>query len=134
MLELTAGKNNQKTVQNPLLRVLITPVKKTPRILVVHDEGKAEKLLEDILLSGGHKVETALNGSEAIKLCANNSFDVVFINEELSGMFPWQVSEEIKKVGKQVPVILVMGWKKSWPVHRSWSLAQMTRKRISRRR
>jgi DNA-binding NtrC family response regulator len=93
--------------------VLTTPVKKTLRILVVHDEGKAEKLLEDILLSGGHKVETAPNGSEAIKVCANNTFDVVFINEELSGMFPWQVSGEIKKLGKQVPVVLVMGWKKS---------------------
>ena len=113
MLELTAEKKHQKTAKNPLLRVLTTPVKKPLRILVVHDEGKAEKLLEDILLSGGHKVETAPNGGEAIKLCANNNFDVVFINEELSGMFPWQVSEEIKKVGKQVPVILVMGWKKS---------------------
>ena len=109
MLELTAEKNNQKTAKDPLLRVLTTPVKKPLRILVVHYEGKAEKLLEDILLSGGHKVETAPNGSEAIKLCANNTFDVVFINEALSGMFPWQVSKEIKKVDKQVPVVLLMG-------------------------
>ena len=112
MLELTAGKNNQKTSKNPLLRVLTTPVKKSLRILVVHDEGRVEKLLEDILFSGGHKVETAPDGSEAIKLCTNNTFDVVFINDELSGMFPWQVSEGIKKVGKQGSVILVMGWKK----------------------
>lgn len=113
MLELNGEKNNQKTSRNPSLRVLTSSVKKGLSILVIQDEGRVEKLLEDILCSNGHKVKTALNGSEAIKLCTNNSFDVVFINEELSGMSPWQVSEEIKKVGKQGPVVLVMGWKKS---------------------
>ena len=113
MLELTAEKKHQKTFGNPLVKVLTTPVKKSLRILVIHDEGIVEKLLEDILSSGGHKVETAPDGSEAIKLCANNTFDVVFINEGLSGMSPGQVSQEINKGGKQVPVVLVMGWKKS---------------------
>ena len=113
MLELNVDKNKQNTSRNPLLRGLTTPVKKSLRILVIHDEGIVEKLLEDILSSGGHKVETAPDGNEAIKLCAKSTFDVVFINEGLSGMSSWQVSKEIKKVGNQGPVVLVMGWKKS---------------------
>ena len=43
----------------------------------------------------------------------NNTFDVVFINEGISGMPPWKVSEEIKKVSKQARVVLVLGWKTS---------------------
>ena len=113
MVELNVEKNNQKTFGNPLLTVLTPSEKKSLRILVVHDEGRVEKLLEDILCSNGHKVETAPTSSEAIKLCANNTFDVVFINEGLSGMSPGQVSEEINKDCKQGPVVLVMGWKKS---------------------
>lgn len=87
--------------------------KKSLRLLVIHDEGRVEQLLEDILSSGGHKVTTASHGTEGITLFKNNTFDVVFINEGISGISPWQVSEEIKKVNKHACVVLVLGWKNS---------------------
>lgn len=113
MLELHKHKHNHTSVRSPLLRVSPGQRKKSLRLLVIHDEGRVEQLLEDILSSGGHKVTTSPHGSEGITLCKNNTFDVVFINEEISGMSPWQVSEEIKKVNKHACVVLVLGWENS---------------------
>ena len=95
------------------MRVSPRQRKKSLRLLVIHDEGRVEQLLEDILSSGGHKVTTAPHGSEGITLCKTNTFDVVFINEGISGISPWQVSEEIKKVCNNAYVVLVLGWKNS---------------------
>ena len=113
MLELHKHKRSHNGARSPLLRALPTQRKKSLSLLVIHDEGRVEQLLEDILTSGGHKVKTAPNGSAGLALYNNNTFDVVFINEGISGMPPWKVLEEIKKVSKQACVVLVLGWKTS---------------------
>lgn len=113
MLELHKHKHNHNGARSPRWRALPTQRKKRLSLLVIHDEGRVEQLLEDILSSGGHTVKTAPNGSAGLTLCKSTTFDVVFINEGISGMSPWKVSEEIKKVNKEARVVLVLGWKTS---------------------
>ena len=113
MLELHKHQHNHHTLRSPLLRALPSQPKKSLRLLVIHHKGRVEQLLEDILTGGGHKVKTAPNGSIGITLCKSSAFDVVFINEGISGMPPWKVLKEIKKVSKQARVVLVLGWKTS---------------------
>jgi DNA-binding NtrC family response regulator len=113
MLELHKHKRNHNGVRSPLWRVLPSQRKKSFKLLVINDEGRVEQLLEDILTSGGHTVKTVPNGSAGLTLYKNNTFDVVFINEGISGMPPWKVLKEIRKVSKPACVVLVLGWKNS---------------------
>jgi len=88
-----------------------TRQQKRVRILVVNGHGRGGKLLQDILISGGYEVEALSDGSEGVELCKKNNFTLAFIDLEISGLSAWQLSEEIKKINQDIPVILVTGWK-----------------------
>jgi signal transduction histidine kinase len=64
------------------------------RILVVDDEKSISKLLARVLTRGGHKVDTALDGREALTKLENGIYDIVFLDIKipiLSGqaIFAW---------------------------------------------
>jgi two-component system response regulator PilR (NtrC family) len=84
---------------------------KRVKILIVNGNGRGGKLLKDILISGGYEVEALSDGSEGLELCKKNNFTLVFTDLEISGLSAWQLGEEIKKINKDVPVILITGWK-----------------------
>ncbi len=50
------------------------------------------------------------SGSEAIELFRHKKFDMVFTDLGMPGISGWKVAEEIKKMDKNTPVILVTGW------------------------
>ena len=88
-----------------------TRQQKRVKILVVNGHGRGGKLLQDILISGGYEVEALSDGSEGLELCKKNNFALVFIDLEISGLSTWQLAEEIKKINKDIQVILITGWK-----------------------
>lgn len=79
-------------------------------ILVVEDERGIRELLCDLLICDGHEVMDACDGSQAIKLFRQKNFDMVFTDLGMPGISGWQLAEEIKKIDKRIPVILVTGW------------------------
>jgi len=81
------------------------------KILVVNGHGRGGKLLQDILISGGYAVEALSDGREGLERCKKNSFTLVFIDLEISGLAAWQLAEEIKKLNQDIAVILITGWK-----------------------
>lgn len=83
---------------------------KKARILVVEDEEDVRELLKDILTDGGHDVEFTPDGKKGIELFKGKEFDMVFTDLGMPGMSGWQVAEQIKKINKKTPVVLITGW------------------------
>ena len=57
------------------------------KILWVDDEIDLLKPYTLYLSNKGYEVETASNGQDAIDLCENNIYDIVFLDENMPGMF-----------------------------------------------
>lgn len=87
-----------------------TPAPKALHILIVEDEEDVSQLLADILLNEGHMIETASDGLQGLELFKQKEFDVVFTDLAMPHMTGWQIAEEIKKMGRTVPVVLITGW------------------------
>lgn len=77
------------------------------KILWVDDE--IELLRPHILFlrEKGYLVETATNGADAIELVSNKNFDLVFLDEMMSGMGGLRTLAEIKNIKPELPVIMV---------------------------
>ena len=80
------------------------------KILVIEDEADVRELLSDILSNGGHEVDTASDGNQGIALFKKKEYDLVFTNLGMPGMSGWQVAEEIKKINRKIPIVLITGW------------------------
>jgi PAS domain S-box-containing protein len=80
------------------------------RILIIEDEEEVRQLLLDIVTGQGHEAEAASNGNEGLELMRTGDFDLVCTDLGMPGMSGWQVAEEIKRMGKNVPVAVISGW------------------------
>lgn len=59
----------------------------TPKnILVVDDNSLNQKILSNYLRGGGHSVQTASNGEQAVELSKNHEFDIIFMDINMPGM------------------------------------------------
>jgi PAS domain S-box-containing protein len=80
------------------------------KILIIEDEEEVGQLLYDILISRNHEVEVASDGSQGLELFKSRDFDLVFTDLGMPSMSGWQVADEIKHIGKKVPVAIITGW------------------------
>ncbi|MCK5010507.1 MAG: PAS domain S-box protein, partial [Deltaproteobacteria bacterium] len=93
----TEGKGTTFTIKLPITSEKTREEKRKPltgkrdkaRILVVEDEEGVRELLKDILIDGGHEVETASRGSEGVKMLKKKDFDLVFTDLGMPGMSGW---------------------------------------------
>ncbi|WP_302625832.1 response regulator transcription factor [uncultured Eubacterium sp.] len=77
------------------------------KILVVDDEDRMRKLVNDFLTRKQYKVVEAADGEEAIDLFfQNNDFDLVILDVMMPKMDGWEVCREIRKLSK-VPIIML---------------------------
>ena len=81
------------------------------KILIIEDEEEVGQLLYDILINQGHEVEIASDGGQGLELFKSRDFDLVCTDLGMPSMSGWQVAEEIKCVGKKVPVAIITGWR-----------------------
>jgi nitrogen-specific signal transduction histidine kinase/ActR/RegA family two-component response regulator len=91
----------------------VTPAEqscKKARILIIEDEEEIRQLLHDIVVSQGHEAEVAFDGKRGLELLKNGEFDLVCTDLGMPGMSGWQVADEIKLMGKKVPVAVITGW------------------------
>jgi PAS domain S-box-containing protein len=80
------------------------------RILVIDDEPEIAELLEDILTTEGHSVQTAVNGTDGVKLAALCDYDLVITDLGMPDISGWEVARRIRGRSPEVPVVLVTGW------------------------
>jgi DNA-binding response OmpR family regulator len=80
------------------------------RVLVIDDEPEIAALLEDILTSEGHTVETAVNGADGVKLAKSSHYDMVITDLGMPGLSGWEVARRIRDEVADLPVVLITGW------------------------
>ena len=79
-------------------------------ILVVDDEERQREIYRDILEGEGYSAETAPSGEAALRLLAQNRFDLVITDLNLTGMTGLQLLSEIVAEEPTVAVILITGY------------------------
>ncbi|MBW6514463.1 MAG: response regulator [Candidatus Syntrophosphaera sp.] len=83
---------------------------KTPRVLVVDDSLDIAKSLSSILELNEFRVDTALNGSDALRKIQSKVYDIVVCDIEMPGMSGLDFLERIRKDGRSQEVILMTGY------------------------
>jgi len=79
-------------------------------ILVVDDEVEICDLLQSFLAQEGYQVFTATNGVEAISLGKQNELDLALLDIKMPGMDGIEVFRKLKKVRKEMGVIILTGY------------------------
>jgi len=80
------------------------------RILVIDDEETVRSILSRILSQINHRVITAENGEEGLRLFKEKEFDIVLTDLGMPGMSGWEVCRAIKKMSPHTPVGMITGW------------------------
>jgi CheY-like chemotaxis protein len=82
------------------------------RILVVDDNQDAASVLAQLLEMGGHEVDTAHDGAEALETAGRQHPDVVLLDIGLPTLNGYEVCRRIRERpwGKKTIVIALSGW------------------------
>jgi DNA-binding response OmpR family regulator len=78
-----------------------------PRVLVVEDEVRVLRGLEEGLRGAGLEVETAATGDEGARLATTRPFDCVVLDWMLPGRDGLQVLADLRRAGLTTPVLLL---------------------------
>ncbi len=79
---------------------------KTATILVVDDEEHIRLLFKEELEDEGYSVDLASNGLEALEKLKSSAYSLIVLDIKMPGMDGIQTLGEIKKINKDLPVIL----------------------------
>ncbi len=77
------------------------------KILLVEDEPSLVLTLSDRLESEGYAVETVGDGENALARLRQAAFDLVLLDVNLPGKNGFDVCKELRKMGKQLPVLML---------------------------
>ena len=97
-------------------------MKTKKKILVVDDEVMVRVVLRKILIKEGYKVLCARDGESAIKKIENETFDLVLLDLKMPGIDGIETLEKIRKINKNIPVILISGYLTNEKVERATKL------------
>jgi PAS domain S-box-containing protein len=101
------------TGQQPPSREAKTPIalKSNPlRVLVVEDDPMIRGIETEYMVSDGHTVETAADGREGLSKFHASKFDLVLVDRAMPEINGDQLTEAIKELDPDMPVILVTGF------------------------
>jgi len=94
------------------------------RILVVDDSADTVDMLRTLLEMDGAVVSTAAGGPEALKILAQESFDVILSDISMPGMDGFELLNRLRKLpnGREVPVLALTGFGRAEDVERAKSV------------
>jgi DNA-binding response OmpR family regulator len=78
-----------------------------PRVLVVEDEPRVLRSLQEQLQAAGFEVVTAATGDEGSRLAVSQSFDCMILDWMLPGRDGLQVLADLQRSGHATPVLLL---------------------------
>ncbi|MGW8161993.1 MAG: sigma-54-dependent transcriptional regulator, partial [Desulfobulbales bacterium] len=79
-------------------------------ILVVDDEPNYQVVLAEILRDEGFEVYTANSGSEGLPIVQGTDLDLVITDMKMPGMDGIHFLENIKKINRHLPVIVITAY------------------------
>jgi PAS domain S-box-containing protein len=113
-LPISSGQHEQP----PLQGASVAPKNHPLRVLVVEDELMVREIEAEYLISDGHFVETAADGCEGLSKFRAGKFDLMLIDRAMPEVNGEQLTEAIKDLNPDMPVILVTGFtEKLWKGH-----------------
>ena len=77
------------------------------KILVIEDEKKSALYLEKGLRESGYDVDVADQGETGLKLSLEGEYDLIVLDVMLPGRDGWSIMSELRKAGKQTPVLFL---------------------------
>jgi two-component system copper resistance phosphate regulon response regulator CusR len=77
------------------------------RVLIVEDEPKSAAYLRKGLSEHGYVADLAHNGEDGLYLAQNSDYDLLVLDVMLPGRDGWSVISELRRVGKQTPVLFL---------------------------
>jgi len=79
------------------------------RLLVVDDEPAMRRTLRDLLRLEGYEVRTAQDGQEALRILAEEKFDLMILDLRMPGLSGTEVLRRLSTMGVDVGVIVLTG-------------------------
>lgn len=76
-------------------------------ILITEDEPRIASFLEKGLKAAGFTTAIAKDGNEVILMIQSDRFDLLLLDIGLPGKDGWQVLEELRGLGEQLPIIIL---------------------------
>ncbi len=80
------------------------------KLLLIDDEGVLRDALKTVLVQKGHEVSVAANGPEGLALIKREIPDLIVLDKGLPGMTGSEVLREIRKLSREVRVIVLTGY------------------------
>ena len=77
------------------------------QLLWVDDEMELLKAHVLFLQKKGYEVTTASNGTDAIDMCRERSFDLVLLDEQMPGLSGLETLQRIKEISPATPIVMV---------------------------
>jgi DNA-binding response OmpR family regulator len=79
------------------------------RILIAEDDPLVFSFIEKRLQKAGYTTQVADDGVKAIEFALSGDFDLVLLDMALPSRDGFEVLQELRRVGSQIPVIVVTG-------------------------
>ena len=79
-------------------------------VFYVDDNPKSSRLLTSVLETCGFRVITAHDPIEALGLCKKTDFDLALLDYDMPGMNGSQLTQELKFLVPDAPVVLISGY------------------------
>lgn len=79
------------------------------KVLIVDDDPSICKLLEKVMHSNELDTMTAVNGTQALAILKNHTFDIILMDVMLGDMEGFEVIKHIRSQGITTPVMIVSG-------------------------
>ena len=80
---------------------------KNVNILVAEDDANIRNGLVDTLESEGYGVASAMNGEEALKLFAQQDYQLLMLDIMMPGKSGYDVCRAVREINKSVPIIML---------------------------
>ena len=77
------------------------------KLLIVEDEPKTGNYLRMGLQEAGFVVDLARDGTEGLHLALSGSHDLVILDVMLPGLDGWQVLEDLRRNGREMPILFL---------------------------
>ena len=99
---------NCTPAQNNIYYTLITPTNMN-RLLWVDDEIELLRPYIIFLENKDYEVVMATNGQDAIDLCREQAFDLIFLDENMPGLSGLETLSRIKEINSAIPIVMGVG-------------------------
>lgn len=80
------------------------------KILIVDDDKKLLSVLKTIFVEQDHEIITCSNGLDAIRICREQTFDLIITDLMMPGANGMEVLKEARKIHPETLVILITGY------------------------